>query len=439
VWLKNFAAGELADAHNGVALHVVIDGDVCRTAAILVPAGSVESPRLAPVEFDRSSGAVPWEERSIKDRDVWRSFPDRVREVAGSLVRQPMLDDWWPTALACGESGGRLADSLSQARHLAEIEWGRCNLELPQSQLCQTGAFRWFVAHLLKNLPQFVTAYNEALAAYRHGHRIRNHAHPVPNLATDGPWQEAPLWLWSTEDQRRCPAWVRGQGDCVVVSDRRGFEGALPTGARNLDEAVAELARWEAAGHKLRSRALLTTMFARLVLADLFIHGIGGAKYDEATDAISRKFFGAAPSPFATLSGTLHLPIHHPAGDEADLRRLRQELRELRFHPESRLRLDAVDGTNRAVAAAAVADKRSWISIPKTPENAANRHRAIEAANFSLQAVLDPERRRIEAELALQTARARASRILNSREFAFCLYPRDLLEQFLLDFAGRAL
>ena len=36
-------------------------------------------------------------------------------------------------------------------------------------------------------------------------------------------------------------------------------------------------------GIKLRSRALTTTMFVRLFLADAFLHGIGGAKYDEVT------------------------------------------------------------------------------------------------------------------------------------------------------------
>jgi hypothetical protein len=439
VWLKNFAAGALADAHGGAAVHLIVDGDACRTPAILVPAGSVEAPRLESVAFDQATAATPWEERTIVDAATWRSFADRVREAAPQLVRHPMLDDWWPTAAARGEATGRLGASLSQARHLAEIEWGCRNLELPQSQLCQTAAFRHFVAHLLKNLPRFATAYNEALAAYRREHHLRNHAQPVPNLAADGPWLEAPLWLWSAADPRRRAVFARAKDDRVLVSDRHGFEGALPVGETGLDDAVAALAHWEAAGRKLRSRALVTTMFARLALADLFIHGIGGAKYDQATDDIVRRFFGAPPPPFATLSGTLRLPIDHPAANETDLRRLRQRLRELRFHPETHLNVEQLDGAPRAAAAATVAEKRSWLSTPKTPQNAAERHQAIAAANHALQAFLDPERGRIEADLLLQSDRLRASRILNSREFAFCLYPRPLLEQFLLNFAAQAL
>ena len=39
----------------------------------------------------------------------------------------------------------------------------------------------------------------------------------------------------------------------------------------------------------LRPRALTLTLFARLCVADFFIHGIGGGKYDEVTDRIIRE------------------------------------------------------------------------------------------------------------------------------------------------------
>ena len=44
-------------------------------------------------------------------------------------------------------------------------------------------------------------------------------------------------------------------------------------------------------GFKIRSRALTNTLYARLFLGDLFIHGIGGGKYDEVTDAIIRRYY----------------------------------------------------------------------------------------------------------------------------------------------------
>ncbi len=54
-------------------------------------------------------------------------------------------------------------------------------------------------------------------------------------------------------------------------------------------------------------------MFARLVLSDVFIHGIGGAKYDQLTDAIVRRFFGVEPPGYLVATATLKLPLpRHP-------------------------------------------------------------------------------------------------------------------------------
>ena len=55
-------------------------------------------------------------------------------------------------------------------------------------------------------------------------------------------------------------------------------------------------------------------MFSRFLLGDLFIHGIGGAKYDELGDEISRRFFGIEPPGFLTVSMTLWLGLAGRAG-----------------------------------------------------------------------------------------------------------------------------
>ena len=65
----------------------------------------------------------------------------------------------------------------------------------------------------------------------------------------------------------------------------------------SLEGAVRQLKDFPARGLRLRTRALTTTLFARLFLADLFVHGIGGAKYDAMTDQICERLFGMkAPS-----------------------------------------------------------------------------------------------------------------------------------------------
>jgi hypothetical protein len=432
VWVKNFAAAELCASKGAVSLNLVIDGDACRSTAIRVPAGTLAEPRWESVDFDGPAAEMPWEQRTIVDQERWRSFPARVATATDGLLSERMLDDWWPLAMERAAATGRIGLGLAQARHLSEIEWGRRNLELPQSGMCQTDAFRRFTLHLFNELPRFVDSYNAALDDYRNVHRLRNHAHPVPNLAVDGEWRQAPYWVWSNEIPTRRPVFVKRDGGGFVVTDQQTFERRLPCVCDDRgDGAVAELADWEAQGIKLRSRALITTMFARLAVADLFIHGIGGAKYDEATDAICERFFATAPPAFAAISGTLHLPIARAAESAEPAAVLRQRLRDLQFHPEQDV--DFAAAVNGDVGTL-VASKRQWIATPKSKANAAERHHAITEANRVLQPFLAGLRGTLEQRIAAASERSRADRVLNSREYASCLFPRESLEQFLLDF-----
>ena len=50
---------------------------------------------------------------------------------------------------------------------------------------------------------EFSAVYNEAVREYRRLYRIRSASHPVPDLAVEGEWQEAPFWIWSQENPRR--------------------------------------------------------------------------------------------------------------------------------------------------------------------------------------------------------------------------------------------
>ncbi len=114
----------------------------------------------------------------------------------------------------------------------------------------------------------------------------------------------------------------------------------------------------EASGYKIRSRALTTTLFARLMLADLFVHGIGGGKYDELTDELIRRFFGLEPPAFVVLSGTLWLPLPGFAVSAEDRQRLGSKLRGLRFNPQRYL-----SETQSANLGDLLRQRQAWIDL----------------------------------------------------------------------------
>ena len=91
-------------------------------------------------------------------------------------------------------------------------------------------------------------------------------------------------------------------------------------------------------------------MFNRLFVADLFIHGTGGARYDLVTDAVIRRFFGIEPPRFAVASMTMYLPlgVHEVTPDEVEA--AEQKLNRLVHNPDQLL--DEMDFDRRPERAA---------------------------------------------------------------------------------------
>ena len=118
-------------------------------------------------------------------------------------VPGPLLDDFWPRAVARRREVSSPGLRFALARREIEASWGTSNLELPLSAVCQTDGFLWFVCHLLARLPDYLQIHNDALAEYRLAHGIRSKNHPVSALAVQGDWLEAPFWVWRRENPRR--------------------------------------------------------------------------------------------------------------------------------------------------------------------------------------------------------------------------------------------
>jgi len=158
-------------------------------------------------------------------------------------------------------------------------------------------------------------------------------------------------------------------------------------------------------GIRLRPRAILTTLLSRLLVADVFVHGIGGAAYDSITDEIVRRLVGSDPPRHAIVSGTLRLPLERvfPGIESADprgeLAGVLQTLRDLQYHPEchldpATLPADLRDlvrqGPEKTVATDAIARIRQhWIAKvwAGRPESLTTAEAAIEANRQAVQSL----------------------------------------------------
>ena len=171
---------------------------------------------------------------------------------------------------------------------------------------------------------------------------------------------------------------------------------------------------------------MITTLFARLFLSDLFLHGIGGAKYDQVTDAIIERFFGLKPPEYMTITATLRLPIARRETVLDDSRQIERKLRELAFHPEHFLSLDGDE-----TLAALVREKRHWIDAVPTPDSSRRRCHTIRGINERLQPYLTGQLRETLDRRAEIASALGGQAILASRDYAFCLYPEAPLRQLM--------
>ncbi|RUL88272.1 hypothetical protein [Tautonia sociabilis] len=432
VWVKNFAAAAIAGRAGGLGLNLIVDNDVPKAVAVRVPFLDGDRLRTRYVPFDEWAGELPFEDLGVRDEATFSSFADRALELMGGLLPDPLLAIDWPRAVAAAEATDRLGLRLAAMRRAREAEWGARNAELPLGIVCESEAFLWFASHLLAHLPRFRAIHNEALVRYRATYGIRSKNHPVPALSAEGDWLEAPFWGWRREAPRRRPLLVR-QVDPRRMELRIAGEpdilAELPLGPdREACCAVERLRELPAEGVRLRTRALTTTMFARALLGDLFIHGIGGAKYDELGDAIFRGFFGVEPPGYLTLSLTLWPGLPDDPATADRLREVEARLRDLTFNPDRHLPEPPPEAAREALEA-----KRRALAGPvDRRRDRVAQYFAIRAANDALVPFVSAEReelRRLAGRLREGLARNALAR---SREYAAVLYPVGRLRNALL-------
>lgn len=425
VWFKNFLLSQLAAENGAIAVNFLVDNDLCRNTSIRVPTRNADGSVMAQsIPFDAPRDSIPWELRSLNDAECWRQFPTVVQKTLMTEIDRPLIGDLWQFALESGARTGRIGFAIAEARHRLEAALGLGTLEVPLSHLVSTRAFARFSVQLLSELPRLQAIYNSQRENYRAAHRIRSQAHPVPALEEQDGWLEAPWWVYRVAAPKRQRLWVKLVDDSLMLSDRAGWQAVIE-GRLECDQAASQWLDILADGVCLRPRALLTTMYLRLIISDTFIHGIGGGKYDQLTDAIIQEFFGVAPPEVIIASATLRLPITAPK-PSADIQHQRGRLRDMKYHAESALGNENLEADDSEAAALVVRKRELLANIPQRGEKW-EWHCQLTSINQRLAELSAAQTKATKQLLEIAIANERQQRILASREYSFCLFNRDFI------------
>ncbi len=415
VWVKNVVIDLVAKKLGGHAYHVAVDTDEPKHLSLRWPGGS------APLT-DRAA-AASWSglldaptpahlshlERAVTEASAGWGFEPLAGRFLGHLKRLALEDET------------KLAPAITNSLHRLDWELGLRHHALVFSPVCWSEPYLVFVHHILSRADRFAADYNAALDAYRRANKVRAAGRPMPNLNVSDDSCEAPFWLDELATGGRYRAAVVRMGDRWALRSPTDAEDIFlfDAAADGWDAARGLLAWLRRNDLRLSPRALTLTMLLRLLVADQFIHGIGGARYDQVTDTLIARHFGVEPPRFAVTTATLYLP--GAAGRaRACMMCVMQEGRRLRHNvlgAEKRRLVEAI-----AAAPRGSAERSSLFFEMHGKLSAAARHPDI----------LLWEQRREAAE-----AREQSDRVVFDRELFYAMQPEDrlvaMIEQYRVD------
>lgn len=432
VWAKQIVAARLARAVGGRAINLVVDNDAPKETALRVPVVAGDGVRVAAVPYAGIPAGWTFEQIPAPPPGRLDGFEHQVRTAMAERFRSSLMPDF---LRALRQAGGAAdwVEAMVRARRSVESPLGVDPLDVRVSCLPTSVLF----ADWMLNAPKLVACYNEALARYRRHHRVRSPYRPIPDLlAVDGRW-ELPLWVTRPSGPReRC--FVEPAGDRIRIWAGAHAVGDA-SGASLTRASTAEAALQALAGWRLRPRALALTAWTRLFLADVFIHGIGGAKYDRITDGFIRCYYGIEPPPYACVSATWLMDLPRNADNGLRIRDLRHAWRDLRYNPQRRLRPGPdLDGPIRRRGEAV-----SWAArlAAVSRRDRAGRRAAFETirrANAEMLGLRPEEVNEAQAALADAQRDAHSFEAAAGREYFFGLHDRSSLEKLLAALPGEA-
>jgi len=426
VWAKNFAVAAVARSCGGFGGNLVADTDKIKSNAVRVISGNLESPRIVPVPFDTVEDGRPFEAWKVQDESVFRDFAPTVRAVDTVLPSDALLGTFWPMAREVDDASG--ANRFSLARHRIEKEWGFGLVESTMGRWSETPqVIRLFLA-ILADLPGFHVIHDRKLTEYRRERKIHSRNHPVADLSQAGGWWEAPLWVWRDQSPVRKKLWCRPCQDGTAVELRIEGEsaelGTIPIRRDAIDDRAIEIWKgWSSQGVRIRPRALVTTALCRILLTDLFVHGIGGAIYDVLGDAVFGEFFGEPMPRYAVITATLRLADYPAAHSAAERERHIRSKRWLTWQAERLLPEDPrlQDLFER---------KRKWLDHPQEDrQDRRQRATQLRKVNREIAHLLEPAIRESEASIEMLSQRSEAESIVRSREFSIVLHSAERLRR----------
>lgn len=260
----------LAEGVGGYALNIAIDTDEGDGGRLVWPLTNGDDVTIKQRSVS-AGGGIYRDQRVVSRQESETIFAMMVHDLSVSGCS---------SAIAGAERAGKLYGALEGEPIVLANAIVRMSLggegydEVPLSLLAEAPSVREFLYSIVRDGERFTGLYNATLERYRAEHRIKNPANPFPNMDMGDEEIELPLWE-------------------IVGGSRKGIR--IPRGGTSpINNLIAP-------------RGSIVTLLLRGLCCELFIHGLGGGKYDHFVNAFAEALWGAPLPTFVVASATKYL------------------------------------------------------------------------------------------------------------------------------------
>ena len=450
IWIKNIFLSELLKSplpDKSLGLNIILDNDICKDLNLSLPVlSSNGNLKLEKVNFLSSTLTpnLPFEEYLCPSLELITKF---TRDIICKLKtleseNKDILNNFKNFA-PCLENSSRfcnqyykkanLGEFLGLARRLYEQEIEPAYLEIPFSQICNSDEFLSFFLEITKNIKSFSKIYNNKLDEYRKLFKIRTQAIPSPNLLIKKNLTGVPFWIWKEGDKRRKIFILKEEEKNYLYNDSYGKIFLIEKdGLKSLFSLKTIL---KERGLKIRPKALLLTLYNRLFISDLFIHGLGGAKYDLVTDEIIREFFKVEPPHFLVASCTLYLNFKSsPMASAFKISALKNKIRDLEFNPERYINELPLTKKEKIQIGELVEKKTELIKKIKGVSSPIEKREISEEIKVISSFIVEKTislKHELDKKIEKEEEKIKQAKVYTFREFPYCFFSAKTLRNLL--------
>jgi len=431
VLIKHSLVNRIAKKVNGIGINMVVDNDAGNDNCLNIPDINDLGSSVEKMEYHPGLRNLAFEEIRYADSTQLPAFKENVLKSLHNPDMLKTLEDFMNVVIKLSGETLQFSDLFTFARHAFATRFGIRNLEVPVSLISETDPFLNFFLHITANVKCFVDIYNSKLREYRKLKKISSKANPLPDLMEKGFVIEMPFWIWEEGKQRKSLyASVSNGSRISILCENKMIEhfdfGEMNRSTDNLKN-LERLKALISKGIKIRPKAIANTMYSRMFFSDLFIHGIGGAKYDLITDEIIREFFGVEPPEYATISATLYLPYKPFDVSDEDINKMKHAVKDMGYNPDRYASRGIMEDAGMI---SLINEKKDLIS--RGASDSKEKHLTfdrIKQLNSLMKDKISPLIKKSENEIADLEKKLSYNSIVTNRNYPFCLYPEAMLRE----------